>query len=98
MMLNKKLLSMGYMFVKNVDPQYLNMLYNIGVCPIFTQVYPDKRIIMLKKFNLHPQLWFNYEKCTISDIKFLLSVCKLYSFTLNKSWLPNSILILTKNE
>lgn len=89
MLINKELLSLGYIFVNNVNLQYLRILVELGSKPIFIKIIENKRIpVILYKEDLLPYInikgeyirnddLFKYNPCTISDIKGILGYLAL---------------------
>ena len=80
MMINRWLRERGYIFVNNVNPDYLNLLIDLGSYPVITRIENNKRIptiITKKSFNSKiKEKLFKCETCNISDIKELLLLYK----------------------
>lgn len=82
MLINRILRAHGYIFTNNVDPRYLKMLVDLGSYPII--MYVDHKahiktpIIIYETNRLSLKDWniMNYDCCTVSNIKQILSVLK----------------------
>lgn len=80
MLINRILREHGYIFVNNTDPKYLKMLIDLGSYPIV--MYIDYKAHIRKPFIIYNtndmdliyQNVFNYDCCTVSDIKRILSI------------------------
>lgn len=74
LLINKKLSELGYIFVKNVNPEYLRSLVNIGCIPVVIYRYHNNRRIVL----IYKSVQLGYfdisalDICTIKDIKRVL--------------------------
>lgn len=80
MLINRILREHGYIFTNNIDIRYLKLLLDLGSFPIITGIKKDNiryfRIVRrmdLKQLENHI---FDYEICSISDIKKVLHSLK----------------------
>lgn len=83
MLVNKLLSENGYLFVNNVHPEYLRMLIELGSKPIVIQIINDKRVPIVLDLKYHKvnmnckDYLFQYDPCTITEIKDILSYVSL---------------------
>lgn len=80
MLINRILRENGYIFTNNIDIRYLKLLLDLGSFPIITGIKKDNtryfRIISTVDLKYLENNIFNYEHCSISDIKRILYTLK----------------------
>lgn len=82
MLINRILRARGYIFTNNIDPRYLKMLVDLGSYPII--MYVDHKahikipVIIYETNKISSKDWniMNYDCCTVSNIKQILSILK----------------------
>lgn len=80
MLINRILREHGYVFVNNVDLRYLKMLVDLGAYPIIihmdNKTHTRTPVIICGVDDISSKYWnlFDYDCCTTSDIKQILSI------------------------
>lgn len=80
MLINRVLREHGYIFSNNIDIPYLKLLIDLGSYPIITSIRKDNvryfRVIETADLKYLANYIFNYERCSIADIKEILYTLK----------------------
>lgn len=79
MLINRILRESGYIFTNNVDVKYLKLLIDLGSYPIIIDITNNTRyfrIVGIIDLKYLENNIFNYERCSISDIKKILYTLK----------------------
>lgn len=95
MLINRWLRDKGYIFVQNANPLYIKLLIDLGSHPIFIYIRNNTKSIYIGYkwdntayikgehdlfYSQYLDSIFNFDICTISDIKYFLSELRTYRY------------------